>query len=247
MATGTGAAAGVPAAAAGMGTGPTAPTGAETAGVARIKWGALAGLLGLALAIGGIFVALTALPLGSVVTSTSGSNAILDAILAAALAVVAGVFLALVSFVLYVAGFASLRQADRRFRTPMVLGLVGLVGLLLVGAFTVFYALAIHNALGCSVVDTTCQNNATTLARGIVVLAYVGGLLAFVGLIGTILGLFRFGSRYSSSLAKIGAVLYIIPFVAVLAPLLVLIGAFRVQRQLGRAPAVAMPVPPPVA
>lgn len=224
------------------------PARAETTGAARIKWGALLGLIALALAIGGIFVAITALPLGGLATSASGSQAILNTIYAGVLMVVTGVFLGFLSFVMYVGGFSSLRKADGRFRTPMVLGAIGLVGLLLIGAFTLFYAGSIQTAIACSPSDTTCQNNATTLARGIVVLAYVGGLLGFVGLIGTILGLFRFGSRYSTPIVKVGAILYIIPFVAVVAPLLVLIGSMQVQRKLRQvgtmAPAPSIPQPP---
>ncbi len=242
MATPTGTAIGTPAAGAAVGTGAPAPSGAEISGTARIKWGALAGFLGLALAIGGIIVAITALPLGSVtITSAAGSQAITNAILTGVLMVVVGVFLAFVAFALYISGFSVLRMADRRFRTPMILGLVGLVGLLLVGGFTIFYAVAVHNSLGCAASDVTCQNNATTLARGIVVLGYVGGLLGSVGLIGTILGLYRFGSRYSNSLSKVGGILYIIPFLAIVAPLLVLIGAHQVQRQLGRQREAALP------
>ncbi len=236
-----GATAGVPASATSAGTGTTVPSGAEITGTRRIKWGALTGFLGLALAIAGIFVALAAIPLGGV-TGGSGaqSNAIYYAVLAGVFSVLAGVLLAFLSFVLYISGFGSLRTADARFRTPRVLGLIGLVGLALVAVFMIFYAGSIFNALACGASDTTCQNNATTLARGTVAVAYVGGLLGFVGLIGTILGLFRFGSRYSSPLAKVGAVLYIIPFAAVIAPLLVFVGAHQVQRKFPQAgPAAA--------
>lgn len=232
MATASGAAIGAPPAGVGSGVGAVAAIGGEITGTARIKWGALVGLLGLALSIVGIVVALTALPLGGVTTTPSGSQAVMTQILAGVLAVGAGVFLALLSFVLYVAGFASLRKADGRFRTPMVLGLVGPVGLLLIGTFMIFYAASIESALGCSASDVTCQNNATTLARGIVVLGYVGGLLGLVGLIGAILGLYRFGTRYSSPLTKVGGILYIVPFVAVVAPLLVFVGAYQVHKKL---------------
>ncbi len=234
--------------------GAPAPRHAEIAGAARIKWGALLGLAGLSLAIVGIFLALTAIPLGSaVVTTSAGSNALMNTIYTAVLAVVAGVFLAILSFAVYVTGFASLRKADTRFRTPMVLSLVGLVGLALIAGFTLFYAASVHAALACSPSDVTCQNHATTLGHGTVVLGYLGGLLGFLGLVGAILGLFRFGSRYGSSLAKAGAILYLIPFAAVLAPLLVLVGAHQVQKKLGRpvepAPSTGpmAPIPPPPA
>ncbi len=231
-----GATGGVPASAISAGTGTIVPSGAEIAGTRRIKWGALMGFLGLALAIAGIFVALAAIPLGGVAGGSGAqSNAIYYTVLAGVVSVLAGILLAFLSFVLYMSGFGSLRTADARFRTPRILGLVGLVGLALAAVFMVLYVDSILNALACATSDTTCQNNATTLARWIVVLAYLGGLLGFVGLLGTVLGLFRFGSRYSSSLARVGAILYIVPFVAVIAPLLVFVGAHQVQRKFPQA------------
>ncbi len=240
MATAVGATGEVPASATLAGTGTMVPSGAEIVGTRRVKWGALMGFLGLALAIAGIFVALAAIPLGGVAGGSGAqSNAIYYTILAGVFSVLAGVLFAFLSFILYISGFGSLRTADARFRTPRVLGLVGLVGLAFAAVFMIVYADSIFSALACATSDTTCQNNATTLAGGIVVLGYVGGLLGFVGLIGTILGLFRFGSRYSSSLAKVGAILYIIPFAAVIAPILVFVGAHQVQRKFRQAGGIA--------
>ncbi len=227
--------------------GPTPPTSAEISGASRIKWGALLGVLGLVLAVAGVMVVLLDVGLGIANVSNSGYVSILNTIFAAVLIIVAGVFVALLSFVLYTAGFASLRSADGRFRVPMVLCILGLVGLLLIGVFVIFYASAIHTAIACPSSDTTCQNNATSLPTAVVPLAYLGAILGFIGLIGTILGLFRFGSRYSSSVTKVGAILYIIPFVAILAPILVFIGAHQVHKRL-RELAMVSPMtlaPPP--
>lgn len=227
-----------------MGTA-TVASESELAGASRIKWGALLGVLGLVLAFSGVMIILLDVGLGITNVSASGYVSILNTILAAVLVIVAGVFVALLSFVLYTAGFASLRKADGRFGTPMVLCIIGLVGLLLIGLFVIFYASAINTAIACPSTDTTCQNNATSLAPAVVPLVYLGGLLGFIGLIGAILGLYRFGTRYSSSITKVGAILYIIPVVAILAPLLVLIGAYQIQRKLRQTPMMAAPPPPP--
>jgi hypothetical protein len=223
-----------------------AGTADEITGASRIQWGALLGLLGLALAIaGGLLIVFE---VGFAVAGATGSSltGILSTFLIALLLVVVGVFLALLSFVLYTAGFASLRRADGRFNVAMVLCVIGLVGLLCIGLFATFYAVGVNTAIGCATSDTTCLNNATTLPSFAGPLLYLGGLLAFIGLIGTIIGLWRFGSKYSSGVTKAGAILYIIPVVAILAPVLVLIGAHQVHKRLQQPAVMAPPAMPPM-
>jgi hypothetical protein len=224
--------------------GQTATSGDELSGVSRVKWGALLGILGLVLAVGGVLIVLLDVGLGVTSVSDAGYVSLLKTVLLAVILVVVGVLLALLSFVLYTAGFASLRRSDRRFRTPMVLCVVGLIGLALIGGFVASYADGINSAIGCPSSNSTCQNNATSIAHGVVALGYVGGLLGFVGLIGLIIGLYRFGSRYKSSVAKVGAILYIIPFLSIIAPILVFVGATQVQKQLRERATVSPGVPP---
>jgi hypothetical protein len=230
------------------------PTEAELSGASRIKWGALLGTIGLVLAIAGVFLIIldVGFAVGGGISSSANFQTILNTIFLAIGAILAGVALAFLSFVLYMLGFASLRKADGRFTVPMVLLIIGILGLLLLIGFAGLYAASIHSALGCASTDTTCQNNATSLPSGSGGLLYGGGFLAFLGLIGAILGLWRFGSRYQSGVTKAGAILYIIPVLAILAPILVLIGAHQVQKRLNQArtpmPAPMMPpmtLPPP--
>lgn len=226
------------------GTAATHAAPEEITGASRIKWGALLGILGLALAIGGVLVVLLDVGLGVTSVTASSYVSLLQTILLAVVLIVVGVFVALLSFVLYTAGFASLRKADRRFSTPMVLCVIGLLGLALIGGFAIFYASGISSAIACPSSNLTCQNNATSLGHSEVVLGYVGGFLGFIGLIGAILGLYRFGSRYSSTLAKVGAIFYIIPVLSVLAPILVFIAAHLVQKKLVQAAPYAAGIPP---
>jgi hypothetical protein len=226
-----------------------APTDAEIAGASRIKWGALLGTLGLVLAIAGVLIVIldVGFGVGGGISSTANFQSLLNTIFVAVGAILAGVALAFLSFVLYTLGFASLRKADSRFTVPMVLCVIGLVGLLLLIGFAGLYAASIHSALGCGPNDTTCQNSATSLPTGAGALLYGGGLVALLGLIGTILGLWRFGSRYQSGVAKAGAILYIIPVLAIIAPILVLIGAHQVQKRMSRAKAsISAPMMPPM-
>ncbi len=223
----------------------------ERSGASRIKWGALLGILGLLLAVVGVMIVILDVGLGVTNITASGYVSLLHTILLGVVLVVVGVFLAFLSFILYTAGFASLRRADGRFRTPMVLCVIGILGIALIGGFVIIYAASINSAINCPSSDSTCQNNATSLTHGEVGIGYIGGLFGFIGLIGAILGLYRFGSKYSSSITKVGAILYIIPIVSVLAPILVFVGAHQVQKKLSEpvmaTPGVApnFPVPPP--
>jgi hypothetical protein len=226
-----------------------APTEAEIAGASRIKWGALLGILGLVLAIAGVFLVILDVGFAARggISSTSNFQTILNTIFFAIGAILVGVMLAFLSFVLYTLGFVSLRTADGRFTVPLVLCVIGLVGLLLLIGFAGLYAVSVHSALGCASAHTTCQNNAASLPNASGALLYGGGFLAFLGLIGAILGLWRFGSRYESTIAKVGAILYIIPVVAIIAPILVLIGAYQVQKRLSQAKAsMSAPTMPPM-
>jgi hypothetical protein len=233
-----------PSASSSGGTAPSSTSGYELSGASRIKWGALLGIFGLVLAVGGILIVLFDVGLGVTSVTASSYVSLLRTILLAVVLVLVGVFVAFLSFIVYTAGFASLRKADRRFRTPMVLCVIGILGLALIGGFVIFYAAAINSAIACPSTNSTCQNAATSISHVEVVLGYIGGFLGFIGLIGTILGLYRFGARYSSSIAKVGAILYIIPFLSVLAPILVFVGAYQVQKRLSQPAMVAPGIPP---
>ena len=65
--------------------------------------------------------------------------------------------------------------------------------------------------------------------------AAIGGILALIGLIGgQILGLWRVGSRYNETTIKLGAIFVIIPLLNLVAPFLILIGAYQVKGRLER-------------
>jgi Protein of unknown function (DUF973) len=226
--------------------GQTVPSADELSGVSRIKWAALLGILALALAIGGVMIIFFDVGLGVTTNiSNSGYVSLLRTILLAVALIAVGVILALLSFILYTAGFAALRKADGRFRVPMVLCIIGLIGLACITGFVAVYALSVNTAIACPSSNISCQNNATgSISQGATVVGYVGGLFAFIGLIGLILGLWRFGSRYSSTINKVGAILYIIPVLSVIAPILTLIGAIQVQKKL-RNPVMSPPMASP--
>jgi hypothetical protein len=66
---------------------------------------------------------------------------------------------------------------------------------------------------------------------GGVALLGLGGLLAFVGYIGVLLGIWRLGTRYADAMFKVGAILLIIPYINLIGAILILIGARTARRK----------------
>ena len=141
---------------------------------------------------------------------------------------------AVCEFVLLRTNLRTLSFVDRRFSTPATLSLLAVVGLLLVflglGLFFASIVQAIHCAGGAgNPVPVSCILSGG-FWTGIGLLA-VGAIVALIGYIGVLLGLWRVGTRYDNALIKVGAILLIIPYVAIVGAILILIG---VQQALPR-------------
>jgi Protein of unknown function (DUF973)/zinc-ribbon domain len=141
----------------------------------------------------------------------------------------------LISLVLLRQGFVRLRAlAPGQFSTPASLVTVGIVGIVLV-------ILGLLLAFGGLVALVDCAGTTTPIPPGCVnigeilggaVLALVGAVLVIVGIVGAVLGLWRAGERYSESLVKAGAILWIFPFVNVVGLILLLVGLRSARRKL---------------
>ena len=69
---------------------------------------------------------------------------------------------------------------------------------------------------------------------GALALLVIGGILAIVGLIGgEILGLWRVGTRYDSTIIKVGAIFVIVPLLNYVGPILLLIGSLEAKKKVG--------------
>jgi hypothetical protein len=124
-----------------------------------------------------------------------------------------------------------------RFSLPSTLVLVLMAGAVIAsaGAAPLFYS--IPNVISQAPVSGTTPSAAFISAFGrlIIYIAVIalGGVLALIGGVGgMILGVWRMGTRYDETMLKIGAIMVIVPFLSILAPILMLMGASSARGRL---------------
>ena len=144
--------------------------------------------------------------------------------------------LALVTLTL---AFRQLSKVDRvRFSLPSTLMIVMLVGVILVSITAIPFIQSIPQIIAQAPTTpggTPSPAFASLMASLLAYLAFIaiGGLLGLIGVIGgVILGLWRVGSRYDETVIKLGAIFTIIPILNIVAPILVLVGAYQVRNRL---------------
>ena len=123
-------------------------------------------------------------------------------------------------------GLKSLSEVDKdNFHTPILLLLLEMVGLILVGLAIFPFVGALRDLA--SQLSSNPQGGLDASALlGTFALLVPGALISVVGFFGgEMLGVWRVGSRYDSGLTKAGAILIIFPYLQVLAPVLIFIGA----------------------
>jgi Protein of unknown function (DUF973)/zinc-ribbon domain len=145
--------------------------------------------------------------------------------------VAAAVAVTFVEVWLYRAAFHVLTPGDSRFQTPARLALVLIVALVLVVAV---YAWTIELLL--SVV--ACAGSSTSIPPSCIPGTLIGAALlllgvavvALVGYIGLLLGIWRLGTRYDDSKFKAGAILLIFPLLNLVGAVLILLAAHAARR-----------------
>ena len=114
----------------------------------------------------------------------------------------------------------------------MGLSIVGLIGMLLITLGAVVVLATLVSAVSCASSGSSCVDFGS-LGAGIY--SILGGaLLAFIGWIGLLIGVYRIGKRYDSTLTKVGAILYIIPLLNIIAPILAFVGIHSIVASLER-------------
>lgn len=132
--------------------------------------------------------------------------------------------------------FRGLAATDSRFSTPSKLTL--LLGAAIAAGFAVLDPLigAINQLESCITGAGTNQTAQVACLSGGSLAAVLGvtivlGIVALVGYIGLLIGLWRLGGRYAVTYFKVGAVLVIFPFLNIVGGILILLGA-RAARDL---------------
>jgi hypothetical protein len=148
--------------------------------------------------------------------------------------VLLGALITLVSLILYAISFNSFRKTGPGFGGPMALVIIGLVGLLLVLVGFGIVLSDFFSAVACAGAGASSSCIDVSQIAG-AVLAILGGLfLAFLGWIGLLIGIYRVGKRYDSTVTKVGAILSIIPIIGFAAPILIFIGTHQILRRIQR-------------
>ncbi len=197
-------------------------TSTDKVAVGKIKTFALFGIIGIIL---GLIVPFATGGMGYMFAFGTTPTGVGTAVLAAVAVGVIGFALGIYAILKLRSAFKDLSTVDGGFSTPATLILAGLVGFgLLILAFLVL--------IGGLAAALANPNSSIGLFLGALALFALGGLAAFVGIIGIILGLWKAGQRYDNSLMKVGGILYIIPFADVIAPILVFLGTREIEAKL---------------
>jgi len=209
-------------------SGPSAPVSPdEVRGLRSTEAAAVTGLLavGLGLLAPVLITLLTGLEVhyrGFHIGSGSLRIPTLEAIV---VAITVAFLLVLIADLFYARSFRAFRKVQPGFGAPYALVVVGIVGAVLVflGLLVVLDQIATNLACLENTQSSSCVS-LTAIGTGVIAI-FLGLLLSLLGWIGVLIGVFRIGSRYRSTVLQVGAILTIIPIVTVVAPILILIGS----------------------
>lgn len=204
-------------------------------GLSKLKFGALLGIIGLVLTMipgyfmFGIFTAVEAASNSSVAsTSASRFAGISTATVAiVAVAMVAGVILFLISIIEYRRAFGILKESNPSLASPH-----SLMKWLFVGLILSVILIPVSMVIILGIVASASSSSASTGIGGvfasfsiIFIIIIIAGIMSFIGYIGMIIGLYRSGEIFDEGIMRVGAILYIIPYLNIIAPILIYMGA----------------------
>ncbi len=164
-----------------------------------------------------------------------------------------GLVISIIAFWFYRDGFLALRPVDPRFASSPTWALMVIIGLIMVSLGLVAVLAGIVQILTCTGTSTTIPASCISLGAllGGLALLVIGAIVLLIGYIGTLVAIWRLGSRYNDALFKVGAVLLIIPYLSIIGQILILVAASGVRKRVeqtpgaGFAPSVTYPPPPP--
>jgi hypothetical protein len=157
-----------------------------------------------------------------------------------------GLVLSLVEFLFYRSAFLRLRSVDGRFARAPSFALLAFVGLVLAAAGLVALLVLLVRGSSCAVGGALPAGCSTPALAAASVLAVVGAIAFLVGAIGVLVAIWRLGVRYSEGLFKAAAILFIFPFLNLIAAILVIVATSSTERKLRAMPPGGTSAPPVV-
>jgi hypothetical protein len=186
------------------------------------------------------------------IPSTGGTVSFDQATLVAVIGIaIVGLVLSILSFWYYREGFLAVRPVDSRFSSAPTWALLTIIGLVMVTFGLIIVLVGFLQLLSCagttpSSIPAGCVDLGALLGGAALLL--IGAIILLIGYIGTLVAIWRLGTRYNETLFKVGAVLLIFPYLSIIGQILILVGASSARAKVQRAPAYGMtpsvPYPP---
>lgn len=150
----------------------------------------------------------------------------------------------LLVILLFRQAFRGLAPFDPRFPTPATLALVAFIGVILVVGGAGILIAAVYEAASCAGAGHPITSSCLPFGGlgGGLALIGIGVLIALVGFIGILIGVWRLGTRHNEALFKVAAILLIFPFLDIVGSILLLIAARSTRRKLGALGGPAVPL-----
>ncbi len=196
---------------------------------------ALLGLVGALLSLVEFVWTLTSAFVSSVasVQSASLSSFLTELYLVTALGALGAIF-GFVGLCFYLIAFRALAPGDGRFKTPATLTLMALISVVLALGLSIALVVVLVQSISCTgaeaAISSTCLNfGALAVLFGLLL---VVAIVALIGCIGLLIGIWRLGTRFDESGFHVGAILVIFPFVNVLGYVLILLAARSARHRL---------------
>jgi hypothetical protein len=135
--------------------------------------------------------------------------------------------LGLTEILLLRAAFHGLAREDGTSSTPKSLATLAFIGAVMALVGLGLFLEALYSAIACSGSGVPIRSGCltTSVFLGGVALLGIGALLALIGIIGLLIGIWRLGTRYGDSKFKIGAILLIFPYISLVGGVLILVAA----------------------
>jgi hypothetical protein len=219
----------------------------ERSALTKVMWYGVLGIVGLVggwvvsfLIFGAISVSSTNLNLPPNATSSQVGATLGPIFQNLSLLIPSIIVIGLTGDVLLTMGFRDLTKVDNsKFSLPWKFMIALIIGAVLAAGSLILLFNGIPNIIAEAPTGSGTPSAAFFSAVSSILfaalIAAIGGIMALVGTIGgKILGLWRVGSRYNSTIIKVGAIFVIIPLLDFVAPILILIGAYQARGRLSK-------------